>query len=58
MKKFPNSLPRKIRRRAALERLQLQVSLGTKNTKDGHIPLTERDLKRINKEILILQERI
>ena len=45
------------RRYRALERLDAQLQLGTKNTKEGVVPLIDTDKKRINKEMEILKKR-
>ena len=50
---------RKIRRRNVLNRLKVQLEKGTKRSKEGElVNLTEKDIKRINKEITTLKERI
>ncbi len=46
------------RRDNALTRLKAQLKLGTKNTKKGIEQLTEPDIKRIEKEIGILKNRV
>lgn len=48
------------RRRTALKKLQEQLKSGKKLLKDGKTtePLTEFDVKRIEKEIAILKGRI
>lgn len=48
----------KERRLGALVRLEAQLESGVKNSKEGEIPLSEKDIKRINKEISILKERV
>lgn len=50
--------PKRIRRENALWRLQSQLETGVKNTKEGVVPLSEKDIKRINREIGILESRI
>jgi hypothetical protein len=45
------------RREGALGRLEIQLESGSKNTKEGKANLTEKDIKRINKEISILENR-
>jgi hypothetical protein len=47
-----------VRRIGALDRLNLQLASKVKTTKDGDVPLTESDTKRIKKEIGILESRI
>ena len=46
----------KIRRKSALGRLKLQLENGVKPSKETKelIPLTEKDIVRINKEITVL----
>lgn len=48
------------RRKSALNRLQTQLEKGTKPNKKGKgpVPLTDKDKKRITKEIEILKTRI
>lgn len=46
------------RRRSALSRLESQLKSGVKTTRDGVRVLSERDITRINSEILILKSRI
>jgi len=46
------------RRERALKRLQEQLKKGTKNTKEGVASLTEKDVKRINREIGILETKV
>lgn len=46
------------RRRNALKRLQNQLDSGVKTTKDGQVPLTDKNVKRIEKEIKTLIERL
>lgn len=46
------------RRRSALNRLELQLKGGIKNTKDGEKSLTDKDQKRITKEIETLKARL
>jgi len=55
------TLAQKSRRISVLEMRQNQLKSGTKTQKkttDVKIPLTESDVKRINKEIEILKSRI
>lgn len=49
--------PVRYRRHRVATRLKDQLSLGTKNTKEGKKELSEKDIKRINKEIATLKER-
>lgn len=46
------------RRSGALNRLEAQLKNGTKSTKTGNVPLSDKDVKRINKEISILKEKL
>ena len=46
------------RRKNALIRLEQQLESGVKSVKFEKQPLTEHDIKRINKEILILKSKI
>lgn len=46
------------RQAEALTRLKNQLELGKKNTKEGPVDLTEKDIKRINKEIIILEKQV
>lgn len=46
------------RRKSALGRLETQLDNGNKMVKDTKIPLSEKDIKRINKEIEILKKKI
>ena len=47
-----------IRRKAVIERLNAQIDSGYKNTKEGKIPLDEKDLVRIQKELITLSSRL
>lgn len=42
----------------AFDRLKAQLENGTKSTKVGNVPLSDKDVKRINKEIGILKEKL
>lgn len=45
---------KQVRRQGALQRLEAQLASGVKTkkgTRDEKIPLTDKDIKRINKEI-------
>ncbi len=44
------------RRNSAKARLEKQLISGTKNTRNGVVPLTDNDKQRINNEILILNK--
>ena len=46
------------RRKRVLDRLQDQLKSKTKTTKDGIAELTDKDVKRIEKEIETLKSRI
>jgi|TARA_R110000803_G_scaffold194392_2_gene257471 hypothetical protein len=46
------------RRTSALQRLETQIENGTRIVKDSVVPLTEKNIKRINKEIEILKNKI
>ena len=46
------------RRRNALKRLQNQLDSGMKNTKNGQVPLTDKNVKRIEREIEVLNQRL
>lgn len=46
------------RRKGALARLRVQLQSGVKNTPNGKQPLTDIDIKRINKEMAVLSSRI
>lgn len=55
------TVPQVSRKRRALDMLEQQLKDGTKTKKgtfDEKIPLTEKDIKRIKKEIKTLKERI
>lgn len=58
MKQFKSGVKIIARRKAVIERLNEQVASGYKNTKEGKIPLDEKDLVRIQKEIITLSERL
>lgn len=47
------------RRGKVLERLKDQLKRNTKTLKNGdQVPLSEKDVARINKELFILKERV
>jgi hypothetical protein len=45
------TLKQQIRAKAAIERFKAQLKSGVKNTKQGPVPLSEKDIKRINQTI-------
>ena len=47
----------KSRQARAQEQLERQLKLGTKNTKEGAVILSEKDVKRINVEIDNLKKK-
>lgn len=51
---------KKERQRGALERLRTQLESGVKTEKGGtaKVPLTEKNIKRIEKEIATLESRV
>lgn len=51
-------VPVKSRRQRVIGRLESQLKSGTKNTKEGIVQLTDKDVKRINREISTLKSRI
>lgn len=51
-------VPVKSRRQRVIGRLESQLKSGTKNTKEGRVQLTDKDVKRINKELDILKKRV
>lgn len=46
------------RRKRVITRLETQLKSNTKNSKEGVLPLTDKDVTRIKKEIEILSERL
>lgn len=47
------------RNRQVVNRLEAQLKKGTKPTKEGvDVPLTDKDITRINKELGIVKERL
>ena len=46
------------RRKRVITRLEAQLKSNTKNSKEGVLPLTDKDVNRIKKEIEILSERL
>ncbi len=58
---FNKSSKAKNRRKAAISRLEVQLEYGHKPDKEHksiHVPLTETDVKRINRELETLLTRI
>ena len=53
-----STAPQRSRQARAKDQLERQLKLGTKNTKEGSVSLTEKDKTRINKELTILKERV
>ena len=50
-----------MRRKSALTRLEVQLKRGSKPSKDDNeklIPLTEKDINRIEREVSVLKTRI
>lgn len=56
--KYNNTVPARTRRRGVISRLEAQLKSGKKNSKEGVVPLTEKDIARINKELETLNKRI
>lgn len=55
------TIAKKIRQKNVLEKLEKQLKSGVKTQKkttDVKVPLTDADIKRINKEIEILKTRV
>jgi hypothetical protein len=46
------------RRKSVITRLENQLKVGIKTTKDGNRVLSDSDIKRINQEITILKTRL
>lgn len=46
------------RRKGAIKRLEAQLDSRVKNTREGILPLTDKDIERINKDLEILKKRI
>lgn len=46
------------RNRQVVSRLEAQLKKGTKPTNEGDVPLSEKDITRINKELGIVKERL
>lgn len=51
-------MKRSDRQKGALTRLQAQLKSGVKQTKQGEVKLSDSDIKRINKEVEILEKRV
>lgn len=53
------STKKQLRRKSALARLKVQLKSGVKTPKLGEtLPLSEKDINRINQEIKILETKI
>lgn len=52
------TVPQLSRKKRALNRLEAQLKLGTKNTKKGEVELSDKDISRINREIVNLKKKI
>jgi hypothetical protein len=48
----------KSRRKSVIERLEAQLKVGIKTTKNGDRVLSDSDITRINKEITVLKTRV
>ena len=46
------------RNRQVVNRLEAQLKKGTKPTNEWDVPLSEKDITRINKELGIVKERL
>lgn len=46
------------RRKNVIVRLEKQLKSGVKETRQGVMPLTDSDIKRINQELLTLKHRV
>ena len=58
---YGKTVTQQSRRRRALAMLEQQLKSGVKTEKktfDKKVPLTEKDVKRLNKEINILKDRL
>lgn len=58
MKKYNKSVNTNTRRKEVINRLDNQLKLRTKNTKEGVVALTDKDVTRIESELEILKSRI
>ena len=55
---YPKNPQVRVRRENVIERLNAQLESGVKNTKTGQEVLSDKDIKRIEKEIEILKQRV
>lgn len=55
---YSKTVAAKSRRSRVIDRLSIQLKSGSKNTKDGNVSLSEKDVKRIEKEITNLKEKL
>ncbi len=59
---YGKTVPQRSRRERVIKMLEVQLKSGLKTEKkrnDGHkIPLTEKDINRINKELVTLKARL
>lgn len=46
------------RNRQVVSRLEAQLKRGTKPSPEGDVPLTEKDITRINAELGVVKERL
>lgn len=46
------------RNKSVVSRLEAQLKKGTKPSAEGDVPLTDKDIARINKELAIVQQRL
>jgi hypothetical protein len=46
------------RNKTVVSRLEAQLKKGTKPSPEGDVPLTDKDITRINKELGIVQTRL
>lgn len=61
MKLINSGVKKALRQKASLQRLQYQLKSGVKTkkgTRDEKIPLSDADIKRIKKEIQILESKL
>lgn len=58
VQKVSGTVKTKLRRENVIKRLSAQLLSGIKNSKEGEIPLTDLDKKRIEKELVTLKNRI
>jgi len=57
-RKASGGVPVKLRRRAVMDRLQAQLKKGVKKNNGVETPLTEGNIKRINRELETLKTRV